>query len=252
VKWVTPNALVLTASPTHVLAASELAAASLLAHPLSASLVPRVSARLPALTSVLTVLIAHALEHGHVDVLIAPARSTIPLPKQRKAPLAAPTQTCTVRGSLAGVAVWSSSSGPPIPDIGRRLERAAGRDAVPFARYLSASDVHHPASFGMPGAIHHHLNLLAIHPAHQRAGHAGALMRAHHRLLDDRGTPAYVEVPGDLHQFFAQHGYRGDPRTIPFDAAGRPGLRPAPRSAATLTPMWRPPDSSPRHRERPP
>lgn len=224
--------------------AAEMAAATFAAHPLGEALTPHREGRARILTGVLSLLISHAIEHGHVDLVLAPDQSMPGVPRPRSGP-SRPAQgsgrglTRKAAGDVLGIAAWTPWPERPIPDVGRRLQRAAGQDAVPFARYLSVSTAHHPSDRERPGGIHHSLALLAIRPGHQNCGHAGALLEQHHRILDPEATPAHVEAPGDLRAFFTRHGYQPHRRTVPFELIRRAEQgRPDPDDVTTLTPMW--------------
>lgn len=147
-------------------------------------------------------LAEHALEHGLVQVT----------------------------DDLAGVAVWYIHDGKPLTDIPDYTARLARITAPYAARFVALDDAmrrHHPHD-----EPHHYLAFLAVHPDRQRAGYGSALLRHHHRLLDDTDTSAYLEATsGRLRAFYGRHGYR--PRR-PYDITfGGPAL----------LPMWRPPEA---------
>ncbi|MGF1646371.1 MAG: GNAT family N-acetyltransferase [Kineosporiaceae bacterium] len=124
------------------------------------------------------------------------------------------------------VAVWFHADGtpvPPIPDYPDRLQAVTGAYRARFDDFDKALDRVHP------GATHHHLAMLAVHPDHQGRGLGSALLRFHHRYLDRHGVPAYLEAASDRNVGFAvRHGYRlaGPPITLPS-------------SGPSLWPMWR-------------
>lgn len=236
--------VVRAAASDDVHGAAVTAALGLAGQSLAARFVDHVDNRVPVLTRVFTLLLEHALQHGHVDVLVtaAPPHTTATpgKPRARKQLRVSRPQP----GPVMGVAVWLSSYAPPIWEVERRLMRAAGWDAASFVRYVSVSTVQHRPYLTLgDNHGHHQLALLAVHPDHQGAGHADALLEAHHQILRGQGQPAYVEAPGPLRAFFTRHGYHVDQRAAPFDATGHVRAAAA-EAGTTLTPMWRSPASA--------
>jgi ribosomal protein S18 acetylase RimI-like enzyme len=86
-----------------------------------------------------------------------------------------------------------------------------------------------------PHQPHHYLLFLAVRPGEQNRGYGSALLDHHHRLLDEAGTPAYLEAASlDSVRLYQRHGYAplGQPLTLPR------------RSDPDLWPMWRQPQPS--------
>jgi GNAT superfamily N-acetyltransferase len=70
-----------------------------------------------------------------------------------------------------------------------QLAAATGQWTERFRRFDAALDRQHPT-----GTAHHHLAILAVRPDRQGGGTGSQLLRAYHDLLNDRGTPAYLEA----------------------------------------------------------
>lgn len=139
-------------------------------------LVPEPARRLPILAADFRILVEHALEHGHVDV---------------------------VEGGAAA-AVWFDRTrpAPDPPDYDRRLAAACGEWTDRFRTLDELFAANHPES------PHHHLVFLAVRPERQRAGLGSALLRHRHATLDESATPAYLEAssPGSR-DLYLRHGY---------------------------------------------
>jgi ribosomal protein S18 acetylase RimI-like enzyme len=79
---------------------------------------------------------------------------------------------------------------------------------------------------------HMHLQFIGVHPDYQRSGIGGTLLRHNLALLDEQGTPAYLEASSTLSPPLYQR--KG------FEHIGTPfGPEPGPK----LYPMWREPKS---------
>jgi GNAT superfamily N-acetyltransferase len=148
-------------------------------------LVPDPGQRVEILGRDFTILVGHALRHGHVDLL----------------------------DDRSGVAVWFDRTRPvpPPDDYPRRLRAACGDHHERFEHLDDLFDAHHPA------ARHHHLALLAVAPGRQGVGRGSALLAHHHRHLDRAGLPAYLEASSESSRdLYLRHGYRvGAPFTLP-------------------------------------
>jgi GNAT superfamily N-acetyltransferase len=170
--------------------------------PLAASawLVPEPAERLPIMTANLRILVDHAIEYGHVDLI-------------DEGPAAA---------------VWFPRTGPiPEPaDYDRRLTAACGRWTDRFRVLDSLFDEHHP------GEPHHHLALLAVQPERQGGGLGTALLRREHAELDAAAIPAYLEASSTLSRdLYLRQGYElGAPFRLPDGSPFWPMWRP-PRPA---------------------
>jgi GNAT superfamily N-acetyltransferase len=167
---------------------------------------------------------------------LPPAGWLVPEPEQRHGVLAGQFALVVAHALRHGevwrtldhtaVAVWFHADGPPIPpipDYADRLQAATGAHRGRFDDFDKALDRVHP------GAPHHHLAMLAVHPDHQGCGLGSALLRFHHRYLYRRRVPAYLEAASDRNVgFYSGHGYR---------LAGPPIV--LPDSGPSLWPMWR-------------
>lgn len=137
----------------------------------------------------------------------------------------------------AAVALWFPvGDEPPEPPDGypAQLKAATGEWTSRFAAFDEALDSHHPA-----GCPHHHLAMMAVRPGRQGRGIGSALLAAHHKALDDTGTPAYLEASSERSRaLYLRHGYlmmRGGPYRLP--GGGPP-----------MWPMWREPGNRESHR----
>lgn len=126
------------------------------------------------------------------------------------------------------VAVWLPVDGgvPTLPDYETRLRRLAGLWIDRFRTFEAILGAHHPVQIR-----HDFLAFLAVHPSRQRWGIGTRLMEHHHRSLDNRLVPAYLEA-ADWHSydFYRLHGWRdhADPFLIAPDGPA-------------MHPMWREP-----------
>jgi GNAT superfamily N-acetyltransferase len=128
----------------------------------------------------------------------------------------------------SGAAIWlpAGTEGPESPlGYHQRLVAATAPWTSRFLAFDTALEARHPA-----GQAHHHLALLGVRPGRQGQGTGTALLQAHHRELDDDGTPAYLEASSPAsRKLYLRHGYQdlGPPIALP----GGP----------SLYPMWREP-----------
>jgi GNAT superfamily N-acetyltransferase len=112
----------------------------------------------------------------------------------------------------------------PPPDYPARLAAVTGPWLSRFRAFDATLDRHHPA-----GLAHHHLALLAVHPARQGHGTGTLLLGARHVALDRDGLPAYLEASGlDTRQLYLRHGYtdHGPPIQLPGGPRMYPMIRP--------------------------
>ena len=128
------------------------------------------------------------------------------------------------------VALWlpvsADGPAPPAEGYAARLAQTTGPHLDQFTAFDTTLDHHHPT-----GIAHEHLAILAVHPAVQGQGVGTALLAAHHAVLDQTGTPAYLEASSPRNAaLYLRHGYHpqpGAPFCLPSD--GPPMLA-----------MWRP------------
>jgi GNAT superfamily N-acetyltransferase len=136
--------------------------------------------------------------------------------------------TVHTTAELTAVALWlpAGHGGPHLPEgYSGRLADATRAWAQRFAAFDAALERHHPAATG-----HHHLAILAVHPACQGQGIGTELLNAHHATLDATGTPAYLEAPSPRNRdFYRRHGYAPLPGA-PFRL---------PDGGPPMWPMWR-------------
>ncbi len=144
------------------------------------------------------ILVEHALAYGSID---------------------------TIGQRAAALWVTVGSKGPTAPaNYDQRLKDAVGAHLERFEILDEQFDAHHPT-----GVRHQHLAILAVDPCHQRQGLGRALLLDRHRVLDERGTPAYLEASDQANQdWYHRHGYRdhGDPLALPDGPFMYPMMRP--------------------------
>ncbi|WP_436528835.1 GNAT family N-acetyltransferase [Actinoplanes sp. HUAS TT8] len=115
-------------------------------------------------------LAAHALTHGHVDLVEDTA-----------------------------CALWYDTPAGPIDNYDQRLAAITGPALHRFQTLDRAMAAHHP------DGAHAYLAFLAVTPSHQSRGHGSALLTHHHTRL---GGPAFLEATGSRNQaLYARHGY---------------------------------------------
>jgi GNAT superfamily N-acetyltransferase len=127
----------------------------------------------------------------------------------------------------AAAALWIPGDGRGTAPDGYTEQLAAltGQHLGNFLTFDEQLDRHHPA-----GTYHHHLAILAVRPDRQGQGIGTALLHAHHAVLDDQGTPAYLEASDDhTRSLYLDHGYT--------DQGGPIGLA----DGVRMYPMWREP-----------
>ncbi|GIH15381.1 GNAT family N-acetyltransferase [Rugosimonospora africana] len=190
------------ADPAQAVALAQLIADAFHDLPVCQWLVPDPDERRRVLPADFHILVRHALEHG----------------------------TVVTSGGLDAVAVWYSGAPdavPDIPDYDARVARACDPYTERFQLLDEAMHAAHP-----DGPPHEHLAFLAVRPGAQGRGLGSALLRRRHRVLDERGVPAYLEASSPRsRQLYLRHGYLdiGEP----FATKGGPD--------PTMWPMWRDP-----------
>lgn len=175
---------------------AELIATAFARLPAVSYLVPEPAGRHGIMVADFLILVAHAVEHGEVDLLDDGRAVAVWLPHEPGAPL------------------------PEPPDYDRRLAEATGRWADRFRLLDELFERHHPEP------PYHHLAFLAVHPDHQNQGLGSSLLRRHHALLD--GTPAYLEASSARSRdLYARHGYAAEePFALPDGSLFWPMWRP--------------------------
>src|SRR5699024_1054313 len=143
-------------------------------------------ARLESMSAQFSILVAHALDHGRLEM--------------------------TSDGHA--VAVWVDLTAPiPAPvRYEQRLREACGTRTAQFEALDEAMDRAHPH------APHHHLAFLAVRPGHQDRGRGTALLEHHHAALDEDGIAGYLEASSPANRrLYGRHGYAdiGSPITLP-------------------------------------
>jgi GNAT superfamily N-acetyltransferase len=127
------------------------------------------------------------------------------------------------------VAVWlpvEDGAVPSLPGYEARLERLAGSWAGRFRTFEAVLAAHHPVQ-----VRHDFLAFLAVHPTRQRWGLGTRLLEHHHRVLDQRGLPGYLEAASwHSYDFYRLHGWTE--HADPFLTAA---------DGPAMYPMWREP-----------
>ncbi|MFV2114209.1 GNAT family N-acetyltransferase [Micromonospora sp. LOL_025] len=197
------------ATPHDVAAITVLLASALDGDPVIQWLLPDPTERITVLHRLLAVDVDHAIETGTVDVTL----------------------------NLSAVAVWRRHD----PDAARwplgdhHLTAFAGTAAHRLATLNSTIDSYRS------WAPHHWLSWLAVHPAYQRQGLAGELLRRHHQVVDGTGWPVYTVITTEAaRDMLRQQGYHA---ALPLNLPSGPKLWPLSRGARPA----RPPDASLRH-----
>jgi GNAT superfamily N-acetyltransferase len=118
--------------------------------------------------------------------------------------------------------------GPP-DGYDEHLAQITGAWVERFAAFDAELDDHH-----LTGVEHHHLAILAVRPDRQGQGTGTALLDAHHAVLDEEGTVAYLEASDErTRRIYLRHGYAdyGTPIQLPGGPCMYPMLRrPKPHS----------------------
>jgi GNAT superfamily N-acetyltransferase len=115
---------------------------------------------------------------------------------------------------------------PPAPPDGyhEHLAQITGPWLERFAVFDMELDDHH-----LTGTEHHHLAILAVRPDRQGQGTGTALLNAHHAVLDQQGTTAYLEASDErTRAIYLRNGYRdyGSPIRLPGGPRMFPMTRP--------------------------
>lgn len=132
--------------------------------------------RLTCMRAQFAILIAHAVDHGQVDVM----------------------------ADDTGAAVWfdRTSQIPEPAGYDQQLRQICGAQLTRFVSLDEALAAHHPEE------PHHHAAFLAVRPDVQRRGIGKALLEHHHRFLDQEGIPAYLEASDtNTRDIYARLGY---------------------------------------------
>ena len=130
--------------------------------------------------------------------------------------------------------------GPP-DGYDEHLAQITGPWAERFAVFDAELDAHH-----LTGTEHHHLAILAVRPDRQGHGTGTALLGAHHAVLDEQGTAAYLEASDErTRRIYLRHGYAdyGTPIQLPGGpfAHGDDGGPGQPADGPRMYPMVRDP-----------
>jgi GNAT superfamily N-acetyltransferase len=112
--------------------------------------------------------------------------------------------------------------GPQLPEppdgYDEHLAQITGPWVERFAAFDAELDDHH-----LTGVEHQHLAILAVRPDRQGQGTGTALLDAHHAVLDERGTAAYLEASDErTRSIYLRHGYAdyGTPIQLPGGSFG--------------------------------
>ena len=128
----------------------------------------------------------------------------------------------------AAAALWipagAEPSAPP-DDYPQRLAAVTTPWTPRFAEFDAALEERHPAGFA-----HDYLAMLAVRPDRQGTGIGTAFLNHHHSVLDQTGTPAYLEASSSRNrQLYLRHGYTG--HSPPIQLPGGPEMYPMVRKA---------------------
>lgn len=132
--------------------------------------------RLTCMRDQFALLIAHAVDHGRVDVV----------------------------SDGSGAAVWfdRTTQIPEPPDYDRRLREICGPHLNRFVSLDEAFAAYHPDD------PHHHAALLGVRSDERGRGLGTALLEQHHRMLDQQEVPAYLEASNERNRdLYSRLGY---------------------------------------------
>ncbi|MDG4767679.1 GNAT family N-acetyltransferase [Solwaraspora sp. WMMD406] len=196
----TPATAVRNATHDDIAQAATLLTEAFLIAPVSQWLVTDIDARVTTFRTLFTIELEHALDTGGL---------------------------VHIAGPIAGVAIWHRRQQPVTVDQvtvhQRRMLIAAGAWQHRVAALDTLLGQHHP------NEAHHYLGYLAVTPWLQNRGIGTALLRHHHRVLDQESVPAYLEATTPRNrELYLRHGYQ--PRGPVRLPDGPP-----------LWPMWRTP-----------
>lgn len=167
-------------------------------------LVPQPELRLDVTRGYFAILVSHALQQGHVDVL----------------------------DDGSGAAVWFHRADhlTDPPDYEHRRRAACGQHTAAFEILDAVFERHHPT------APHDYLAYIAVDPRLHGTGRGGLLLDCHHRRLDEAGVPAYLEASTESNiALYAKFGYNiGEPFYLPQG----PPFWPMTRAARVPAPAW--------------
>ncbi|HEY1486534.1 MAG TPA: GNAT family N-acetyltransferase [Micromonosporaceae bacterium] len=146
--------------------------------PIAVSLSPDPGPRRSAMAGQFTMLIAHAIAYGDVEVVEAD-------------------------GDPVAVAVWlGPDEMPDIEDYDARLAEICG---PLIGRFVELDELMHATH---PADPHAYLAFLAVRADRQRRGLGSELLKSYHRGLDASGTPAYLEASSPRSRaLYARHGF---------------------------------------------
>jgi GNAT superfamily N-acetyltransferase len=134
-----------------------------------------------------------------------------------------------VLGDFAAVAVWldaTTVTPAPPPEPAAELVALCGRHT---SRFHAIDHANYQGQVSLPP--HHHLFFLATRPQFRRQGLGSQLLAAHHRTLDQAGTPACLDASNLLsRRLYLRRGY------VDLHA----GAIPLP-DGPSMWPMWRAP-----------
>jgi GNAT superfamily N-acetyltransferase len=172
-------------------------------------LIPTAHERLPIQRRFFTMQVAHALDYGDVYGIHE-------------------------SGELAGVAVWFAAPYPEIPGEEEELASFAGEHAARYSvlgRLMGALQ---------PSEPHHYLAFIVLKPERTGRGLGSLLLDEHHRRLDAKGIPAYLEASSEAsRRLYLRHGYVDMPELLRIP------------DGPVMYPMWRAARDDRQSREQP-